>query len=134
MPTANKSSHSATGTLHQHCSLQFCLCPNAKFHLRLANRYCVFLFVPTTDVVIVKLITSPCVTAVAASICCDKAKTSAMLLHFCTFLLKPNIDLELDYIHRKPMNCRFQQYILHTEILTTFHARVKFISVKQICH
>ena len=29
------------------------------------------------------------------------------------------------------MNKHFQQYIVHTEMLTTFHARVEYISVKK---
>jgi len=54
-----------------------------------------------------------------------------------TFLhisLKPNTDLELDSIFGKPMNCWFQWYIVHTEILSNFHARVEYISVKQMRH
>jgi len=35
-------------------------------------------------------------------------------------LLNPHLDLELDYIVRKPMR--------RTEILLTFHTRVKYIS------
>jgi len=57
-----------------------------------------------------------------------------MLLHFCIFLINPNIDLELDCIFGKPMNRRFQVYIVYTGILSTFHARIEYISVKQICH
>jgi len=41
----------------------------------------------------------------------------------------PNIDLELDCIFGKPVKRRFQRYIVHTEILSTFHAQVKCISV-----
>jgi len=39
------------------------------------------------------------------------------------FLIDPSIDLELDCIVGKPMNRRFLWYIVHTEILSTFHAR-----------
>jgi len=52
------------------------------------------------------------------------------LLHFCKFLVKPNIDLELDCIIRKPMKRRFQRYIVRTKILSTSHARVEYIAVK----
>jgi len=50
------------------------------------------------------------------------------LLHFCKFLIKPNINLELNHIFGKPMKRRFQQCIVHTEMLATFHARVEYIS------
>ena len=40
------------------------------------------------------------------------------LLHFCTFLLNPHLDLEPDYIVRKQMKHRFQWYIVRTEILS----------------
>jgi len=42
----------------------------------------------------------------------------------------PNIDLELDCIFGKPMKRRFQQYTVCTAMLSTFHAQVKYISVK----
>jgi len=35
----------------------------------------------------------------AATVCCDEVKTLETLLHFCIFLLNPNIDLELDCIN-----------------------------------
>jgi len=57
-----------------------------------------------------------------------------LLLHFCTFLLKPHFDLEPDYIVRKPIKLRFQQYLVHTEILSTFHTRVEYISWRTIRH
>ena len=41
---------------------------------------------------------------------------------------QPHFDLELDYITRKPMQHRFQLYILRREILSTFHTRVKYIT------
>ena len=50
------------------------------------------------------------------------------LLHFCKFLV--NFDLKPDYFFGKPMNRRFKRYIVRTEILSTFHARVEYISVK----
>jgi len=51
------------------------------------------------------------------------------LLHFCQLLSNYSIDLELEYIFEKPMKHRFQQYIVRMEILSTFHARVEYISV-----
>jgi len=54
-----------------------------------------------------------------------------------TFLptsLKHSIDLELEYIVRKSMKHRFQWYIVHTEILSTSHARVEYISGQTIRH
>jgi len=52
------------------------------------------------------------------------------LLHFCQLLSNPSIDLKLEYNFGKPMKRRFQRFIVHVEILSTFHARVKYISVK----
>ena len=54
------------------------------------------------------------------------------LLHFCTFLLKPHLDLEPDFIIRKPIKRRFQQYLVRTEILSTFHTRVECTSRRTI--
>jgi len=56
-----------------------------------------------------------------------------MVLHFCTFLHNPHFDLELDYIVRKPMKHRFQRYIVRTEIFSTFHTQVEYISQRTIC-
>jgi len=39
---------------------------------------------------------------------------------FSKFLVKPNFDLETNYIFRKPTNRRFQRYIDWTEILSNF--------------
>ena len=47
-------------------------------------------------------------------------------------LLKPLFDFEPDYVVRKPRKWRFQWCIVHTEIFLTFHARVKYISVKTV--
>jgi len=55
-----------------------------------------------------------------------------MVLHFCTFLLNPHFDLETDYIVRKPIKQCFQRYFVHTDIFSTFHARVEYISVKTV--
>jgi len=60
--------------------------------------------------------------------CCGKS----ILRDFFTFLLKPHFDLEPDCIVRKPIKRRFQQYLVHTEILSTFHTRVKYISRRTI--
>jgi len=56
------------------------------------------------------------------------------VLHYSKFLANPNIGLEFDCIFEKPMKCRFQRCIVHTEMLSTSHAWVKCISVQQICH
>jgi len=53
----------------------------------------------------------------------------SILLHFCQLLSNPSIDLELEYIFGKPMKCRFQRYTVRTEILSTSHAQVEYISV-----
>ena len=60
----------------------------------------------------------------------------AMLRLFCCifaleFLFNPQFDLEPDYIIRKPILHRIQRYILHREILSTFHTRV---DNRSICH
>ena len=55
------------------------------------------------------IITSPHVTAC----CCDEAKTLETVLHFCKLLVKPNVDLEREYIFGKPMKRRC---IVRTEI------------------
>jgi len=53
-------------------------------------------------------------------------------VNFCTFLLNPHFDFEPDYVVRKPRKRRFQRYIVRTEIFSTFHARVEYISVKTV--
>jgi len=55
-----------------------------------------------------------------------------MVLHFCIFLLNPQIDLEPVYIVKKPIKYGFQQHIVCTEIYSTFHARVEYISRQTI--
>ena len=52
--------------------------------------------------------------------------------HFCTFIHNPHFDFEADYVIRKPRKGRFQRYIVRTEIFSTFHARVEYISVKTV--
>jgi len=49
------------------------------------------------------------------------------------FLLNPQFDLEPDYIIRKPQLRRIQRYILHREILSTFHTRVDNRSIRHFC-
>jgi len=43
--------------------------------------------------------------------------------------LSNNIDLELEYTFVKPMKHKFQQYIKPTEIFSTFHTQVEYISL-----
>jgi len=57
-----------------------------------------------------------------------------LLLHFCTFLLKPHFDLEPDYVVRKPIKRCFQQCLVRTEILSTFQTRVEYLSWRTISH
>ena len=52
---------------------------------------------------------------------------------FCICLANPDIHLELDCIFGKPMNRRFQRYIVHMQ-LSTCHAPVEYISVQTIRH
>ena len=52
--------------------------------------------------------------------------------HFCTFLHNPHLDVEPDYVIRKPRKGRFQRYIVRTKIFWTFHAWVEYISVKTV--
>jgi len=47
---------------------------------------------------------------------------------FCKFLLNSYHNLEPVYIIKKPIKRRFQQNLVCTEILSTFHTRVKYIS------
>jgi len=56
------------------------------------------------------------------------------LLHFCTSLINPHLDLEPDYIIRKRIKRRFQQYLVRTEIVSNFHTRVEYISRRTIRH
>jgi len=44
---------------------------------------------------------------------------------------KPNINFEHDCIFGKPMKCRFQRYLVCTEILSTFPVRIEYISVQK---
>ena len=53
---------------------------------------------------------------------------SEMVLHFCTFLLNPQFNLEPDCISTKSIKRRFQRYIACMEIFSTFHTRVEYIS------
>ena len=52
--------------------------------------------------------------------------------HFCTFLHNPHFDFEPDYVNRKPRKGRFQRHIVRTEIFSTFHTWVEYISVKTV--
>jgi len=49
------------------------------------------------------------------------------------FLFNPQFDLEPDYVIRKPPLCRIQRYILHREILSTFHTRIDNRSIRHFC-
>ena len=49
------------------------------------------------------------------------------------FLFNPQFDLEPDYIIRKPLLRRIQQYILRREILSIFHTRVDNRSIRHFC-
>jgi len=47
---------------------------------------------------------------------------------------QPHFDLQPVYITAKRMKHRFQRYIVRTEILSTFHTRVEYISRQTIRH
>jgi len=49
---------------------------------------------------------------------------------FCTWI---SLDLEPDYIIRKPIVRRIQRHIRHREILSTFHPRVDNRSIRHFC-
>jgi len=66
--------------------------------------------------------------------CCGKSILCDITVTFSTFLLKPDFDLEADYIIRKPIKRRFQQYLVPAEILSTFHTRVEYFSRRTIRH
>jgi len=66
--------------------------------------------------------------------CCCKSILRDITYIFCTFLLKPHFDLEPDCIIRKPIKRCFQQYLVRTEILSTFHTQVEYISQRTIHH
>jgi len=54
-----------------------------------------------------------------------------LLLHFCKFLVKPNIDLESDC--RKTLKRRFQRYLVHTEIRQFYaHESNTFLSKQYV--
>jgi len=57
-----------------------------------------------------------------------------MTVTFFADFSQTHIDLELDSICGKPMKRRFQQYIVRAEILSTFQARVEYISVRKMRH
>jgi len=67
----------------------------------------------------------------AAQPCCGYGSNLACVKCYIfvhTFLFNAHFDLEPDYIIRKPIVHRIQRYILHREILSTFHTRVEYIS------
>ena len=72
------------------------------------------------------IMTSSITTAVAWLACLE------WCWHFCTFLHNPHFDFEPDYVIRKPRKGRFQRYIVRTEIFSTFHTWVEYISVKTV--
>jgi len=66
--------------------------------------------------------------------CCGKSILRDISVTFLYISLKPHFDLEPDYIVRKPIKRRFQQYLVRTEIVSTFHTRVEYISRRTIHH
>jgi len=52
-----------------------------------------------------------------------------MAVKFLQISHKPNFDREPDCFIGKPMNRRFQRYIVGMEILSIFYARVEYVSV-----
>ena len=78
--------------------------------------------------------TSSITTAVVWLACPEKSIwTVKGCWHFCTFLHNPHFDFEPDsYAIRKLRKGRFQRYIVRTEIFSTFHTWVEYISVKTV--
>jgi len=68
---------------------------------------------------------------ISAKSCCLVLLLSLIfvkMLHFCKFLTNRNFSLETEYNFQKANNRRFQQYTVHTEILSICHEWVKDIS------
>jgi len=124
------------GVQRVHISTKWILRPdwNFKFHLCLASRHCVF-WCRKLSINVGPLANGRRRRDVTAT---RRAAVSPVcvlqVLHFCTFLLNLHFDLEADYIIRKPTKRRFKQYLVRTEILSTFHTRFEYISRRTICH
>jgi len=86
----------------------------------------------------IRVLPAACVVCVAASWQPAAAAAALLLLrspcfafsqlHSCTFRVNPHLDLEPDYIVRKPIVHRIQRCNLHREIFSTFHTSRKSIS------
>jgi len=59
----------------------------------------------------------------------DEARVCLQLRFYTKFRINPHIDLEPDYIIRKPLLHSILRYIPRREILSTFHTRVENRSV-----
>jgi len=57
---------------------------------------------------------------------CRKSILHGISVTFSYISQKPHFDLEPEYISRKLIKRRFQQYLVRTEIMSTFHARVEY--------
>jgi len=66
--------------------------------------------------------------------CCGKSILRDITVTFLYIFPKIPLDLEPDSIVRKSIKWRFQQYLVRTEILLTFHTRVEYISRRTIRH
>jgi len=66
--------------------------------------------------------------------CCGKSILRDIIVTFLYISPKTHFDLEPAYIIRKPIKWRFQQYFVSTEILSTFHTQVEYISWRTTRH
>jgi len=110
-----------------------------KFHFHPASRYCVFFAKPNANYQCTSRFFA--IISVCTFIASEKNQHHSLMLAkqkitviFLQISREPNFDLEASDIFGigKPMNRRFQRYTVRTEVLSTFHARVEYISVLKI--
>jgi len=73
------------------------------------KRYCVYIYICLVIVAITTQRYNLASRRGLTACCCDEAKRSETVLHFCTFLLNPHFNLEPDYVIRKPIKRSFQR-------------------------
>ena len=64
----------------------------------------------------------------ATSFCCVHLSFGRRIVIFCQFLIYPDVNLQTEYIVKKPTNRAFQRYVCRTEMLSSFRIRVGNIS------
>jgi len=122
MTNADKSSYSVVGTLHPYhiTSLAHRSLAGGKMHHCKTCCKRPFCMLHYGTLHYIKILSEKCKNCTSVTL---------HLLHtFLPIALKPSIDLELEYIFGKPMKYRFQRYFVHMQLLSTFHAGVKYIS------